>query len=162
MPTWGWVLLGVGFAVVACLGVAVAGTLAGLTILGQRVNSTFSMIGSGLNGGVVEPAGLVAFQFYDYLNMQDYQSAHGLLGADMASRYTPQDLQNEWEALQSAHGPFRADFHEELEVNNSRATLVQPITSDSGQRFEVTLELEDRGDGTWQITGASPGLIPQP
>jgi Flp pilus assembly pilin Flp len=160
MPVWAWVIIGL----VAVLIIGCVGLIAGLTYLGTKVSSSFSSIGAELLNSF-EPI-TVASAFYTDLESRDYDSAHGLLSTELASRYSSTDLQTMWQSLESAQGTITPGFPRSNDrpgssTNRTTASVDQELTSEKGKTYKVTLQMEKSG-GTWLIKDASPGLIPEP
>jgi hypothetical protein len=128
----------VGITCVACVGVFVAGG---------------SLIGTAVG------IGTTTAQFYTDLQAGQYESAHALLGEELASQYSSSDLQTAWENL-AATGPVKFTVGGSGSVENGRAVIPLIFTTSSGTRT-VTLTLQQAGKN-WKITGADPSLIPEP
>lgn len=163
MPVWGWVLIGVGGLAVVMCGLMIAF----LTYLGaqvsSQVNSTFTRIGSAIEVGGLVQTGIV-YDFYDNMQIRDYEAAHDLLGGDLAGKYTVDDLRARWEALEETAGTVTADFPYTEAVgsqNTTEESIVEELTSEQGETYTIKLKVETSGS-TWKITQADPDLIPSP
>jgi hypothetical protein len=161
MPGWGWALIGGGILLVACIGFFVVTTMWTLGFLGSQVNSTtFSRISSGLITGFDEPASAVT-NFYDNMESRDYDSAYALLGPTFASQTSADDLQAQWEALESSSGEIFSHFPSDYGDPTDTETTVKYTLFTDSDSYDIDITLENSGD-QWLITGASPGLIPAP
>jgi hypothetical protein len=159
MPGWGWALIGGGILLVACIGFFVVSTIMTLTFLGSQVNNTFSRIGSSIIMGF-DPASVVT-DFYDNMESRDYDSAYALLAPNFASQTSADDLQSQWEALESSSGEIFSHFPSDYgDPTDTETTIEYTLFTDSDS-YDIDITLENSGD-QWLITGASPGLIPEP
>jgi hypothetical protein len=130
-----------------------------LSFLGQRVNSVFSEISTGLGGNFSAVA--VSMEFYGDLSSHDYASARLLLSPQLRSQYSEDDLRTQWEALEDAEGDTAPLFPTSDSTSDTHATVTQQLISSSGNTFDVEIEVERSGD-TWTIVDAPDGLIPEP
>lgn len=163
MPVWGWILITLGIlGVLACA--LVFGSLffvaKQFSTASPRLAQVFSSIGSSIETGGLEEIGVV-FDFYDKLESHDYQAAHGLLGPQLAEKYTAEGLRTKWEALEKAAGKVTPGLPNTTDTSSDQASITQELTSDQGKNYSVNLKVE-RLNSTWQITEATPDLIPSP
>ncbi len=155
IPGWGWALIIVsGLLLIICVGI-----IAFLTFLGTQVSSSFSRIGTGLIANF-EPV-VTTTEFYTYLEQHDYEHAHSLLASRLASSNSVSDLRTRWEALESAQPGITSGVPSPGKVTGNTASVTEPLTSSQGKSYTVNLRLQKSGQN-WEITGASPGLIPSP
>jgi hypothetical protein len=152
MPVWGWVLIvGSMLAIVICGGGFVL-----LTYLGNQ-------LGKGIVQGIdgLGPA-IAATSFYTSMETGDYETAHALLGPQLARQYSTQDLRSKWQALENQVGAVTMvppDFEGQ---NNSDGSITVTLTSSFGGTYRITLRTDESNDNPWTITSASPWLIPEP
>jgi hypothetical protein len=93
------------------------------------------------------------------MSVGNYEEAHTYLGNDLAGRYTPDTLQQRWEAL-GAGDTLSTDYSDPVASGN-QVRLVWTISSDDGRQYPINITMEQMGDD-WKITGADPELIPEP
>ncbi len=111
------------------------------------------------NAGDQIGATLTAASFDISLSANSYESAHDLLGGDLANRYSAADIQQKWEAL-SADGFVTTDISD-VKMSGGRPQVVWSLTPSGGTKKEVTLTMQQSGND-WKIVDASPDLIPSP
>ena len=149
MPGWAMVLIGLFVAILLMCGllywfvirVVDEGTKA-ITSAGDQIGATFT-----------------AASFDIALSSNSYESAHDLLGGDLANRYSVSDLQEKWEAL-SADGFVSTDMSD-VKMSGGRPQIVWSLTPSGGTKKDVTLTFQQSGDD-WKFIEASPDLIPSP
>jgi hypothetical protein len=91
-----------------------------------------------------------------------YDSAHEYLGGDLATRYSSQDLQDGWEALEGSGGAFSVQSEMGEGTTSGDQVLIDwTITPENGDPKTVTLTLEE-SNNDWKIVDAQPELIPSP
>jgi len=159
MPGWGWLLIGGGVLLVACVVFLIISTIMAVNFLGTQVNNTFSRIGVGLVEELA-PVG-VAGEFYDNMQSSDYESAFALLAPSLASQYSPEQLQAKWEGLEASAGDISSHFPSDFGDTTGGTSQLSYTLFFENETYEVDLTLEQAGDA-WLITEASPRLIPEP
>jgi hypothetical protein len=142
-PAWAWVTMGV--VGLACLGCVAFGVL-GSNMLGRLIKQ------------VGEPAG-VATGYWLALQTHDFDKAHAHFSDSLARRYSADDLQVDWRALEE-HGTVTGSTFDSINVENDRATIGWVVTIE-GVSYRTTLTLRNTG-GQWKITDGDPGLVPGP
>ena len=149
LPGWAMVLIGLFVAVLLMCGLlywfvvrAVDEGTKAITNAGDQIGATFT-----------------AASFDIALSANSYESAHDLLGGDLANRYSAADLQEKWEAL-SADGFVSTDMSD-VKMSGGRPQVVWSLTPSGGTKKDVTLTFQQSGDD-WKIVDASPDLIPSP
>jgi hypothetical protein len=150
MPTWGWIVIGV--VVFLCLGCSIAAVVVP-GMVGRAVSTSLTENIQGIGPSIT------ASFFYSSMESNSYEFAQTQLSSSMKRQWSAEELQEKWEALEGS-GTITS------EVVNATATetdgrVTVRLTSSSGKTYDVDLDFEYVNE-TWEITGASPSLIPNP
>ena len=152
VPVIVWILGGVLlFLIVACLAVF------------WLVNNIIRQAELGVTDfGNTASASINASLFDLSMSTGSYESAHEYLGGNLATRYSVQDLQDRWEALEGSGGAFsvKSDMGEP-KASGNQVLIDWKVTPENGSTKTVTLTMEER-DNDWKIVDAKPDLIPSP
>ncbi len=143
MPAWAWVLAGVGL--LSCL------VCAGTGVLGGNFVGWFFQ-------EISQPTA-VATEYALALRSHDFEQAHSHFSTELARRYSQEELEADWLALEE-RGEITGSNNESVHLENDEATVGWVITAGRA-RYETTLMLRKTGD-TWKITGGDPGPVPRP
>ena len=143
MPAWTWVLAGLGL--LSCLGCVATGVLGG-NLVGWFVQE------------IAAPT-TVATEYSDALRAHDFERAHSHFSTDLARRYSQEELEGDWLALEE-RGEITGSNNESVRLENNEATVGWVLTA-GRSRYETTLTLRKSGD-VWKITGGDPGPVPAP
>ncbi len=143
MPTWAWVLAGLGL--LSCL------VCAGIGVLGGNLVGWFVQ-------EITEPVA-VATEYSLELQAHDFEQAHSHFSTELAGRYSQEELEADWLALEE-RGEITGSTYESVRVENNEATVGWVLTAGRA-RYETTLTLRKTGD-VWKITGGDPGPVPAP
>lgn len=149
LPIWLSVTLGilVAFCAICAIGLWVSGAI--LNRAGTELSKSLDVVS----------AGLTAVRFDVAISTESYETAHELLGGNLARRYSVQELQRRWEALEGS-GTITSTTSDAT-ASGSGAQVTWTLTPSEGSEKKVRLTLERSGD-EWKITGADPELIPSP
>jgi hypothetical protein len=150
MPTWGWIVIGV--VVFLCLGCSIAAVVVP-GMVGKAVSTSLTENIQGIGPSIT------ASFFYSSMEGHTYDFAQTQLSSKMKGEWSAEELQQRWEALEDG-GTITS------EVVNASATETDGrvkvrLTSSNGATYDVDLDFEYVNE-TWEITGASPSLIPNP
>jgi hypothetical protein len=150
MPVWGWIVIGV--VVFLCLGCSIAAVVVpGMVGRAVTTNITENLQGIG-------PSVTATF-FYSWLEDHSYELAQAQLSSKIQGQWTTDELQRKWEALEG-NGTITSEVVDASATETDGRVKVR-LTSSNGQTYDVNLDLEYTNE-TWEITGGSPSLIPNP
>lgn len=96
------------------------------------------------------------------LDSHYYGFAHEALASNLATEYSKQRLQDEWESMEDSEGRT-LPLPTNVQMNGDRATVSILLSAARTNRtYSVELTLEKGYEETWYIIDADPVLIPAP
>ncbi len=143
LPPWAWVLGGLGL--LSCM------LCAGMGVLGGNLVGWFVQ-------EISQPTA-VATEYALALRAHDFEQAHSHFSTELARRYSQEELEASWLALEE-RGEITGSNNESVHLENNEATVGWVITARRA-RYETKLTLREVGN-VWKITGGDPGPLPQP
>ncbi|HYP40939.1 MAG TPA: hypothetical protein VEX13_11325 [Chloroflexia bacterium] len=150
MPVWGWIVIGV--VVFLCLGCTLLSFLLP-SMLGRAVTTSITEDLQGLAPSVT------ASFFYSSLEGHSYDFAQTQLSSKIQGQWSADELREKWVALEDG-GTITSEIVD-ASATETDGRVKMKLTSSNGKTYNVDLDLEFVDD-TWEITGASPSLIPNP